>query len=72
MKRNEEKEIEFRILSQKNVLSYILRETIKEFADIDLADIVPLIDDNIFISQKSAESGDYLSFRFYVCKFRLI
>lgn len=66
MKRNEQKEIESRFLSQKNVLSYILRETIKEFANMDLADIAQLIGDNILISQKSAESGDYLSFRFYV------
>ena len=66
MKRNEQKEIESRFLSQKNVLSYILRETIKEFANMDLTDIVPLIDDNIFISQKSAELGDYLSVGFYV------
>lgn len=66
MKRNEQKEIESRLLSQKNILSYILRETIKEFANMDLADIAQLIGDNIFISQKSAESGDYLSFRFYV------
>ena len=66
MKRNEQKEIESRLLSQKNILSYILRETIKEFANMDLTDIAQLIGDDILISRESVESGDYLSVKFYV------
>lgn len=46
-----------KILSHKIFLSHILKGTIQEFKDMDPADIVPLIEGNIYVSEVPVDAG---------------